>query len=239
MNLLRQVLLYYLIQQLGIITGVDITNEGSNYSNPKVVITNGDGVDASFNIVGRQGKVFSITVENVGRGYTFAPEIEIIEGDVEAYVDSDSIGVPKSISITRNGGAYHLDKTVASTFTSNYILSVKPISGSLPTYRRGEVVVQKINNVEVARAKVTEWRDGSNLLKVENVTGIIREDVPITSILRSEVTACSSHIFVTLFDEQISSFYDNLDSINQIKVNLVFLIRRLQIVSSIKITHML
>ena len=194
----------------GIITGVDITNEGSNYSNPKVVITNGDGVDASFNIVGRQGKVFSITVENVGRGYTFAPEIEIIEGDVEAYVDSDSIGVPKSISITRNGGAYHLDKTVASTFTSNYILSVKPISGSLPTYRRGEVVVQKINNVEVARAKVTEWRDGSNLLKVENVTGIIREDVPITSILRSEVTATVSHVFVTLFDEQISSFYDNL-----------------------------
>ena len=193
-----------------IITGVNITNEGSNYSNPKVVITNGDGVDASFNIVGRQGKVFSITVESVGRGYTFAPEIEIIEGDVEAYVDSDSIGVPKSISITRNGGAYHLDKTVASTFTSNYILSVKPISGSLPTYRRGEVIVQKINGVEIARAKVTEWRDGSNLLKIENVTGILREDIAITSILRSEVTATVTHIFVTLFDEQISSFYDNL-----------------------------
>ena len=45
-----------------IITGVNITNEGSNYSNPKVVIVNGDGVDASFNIVSRQGKIFSITM---------------------------------------------------------------------------------------------------------------------------------------------------------------------------------
>ena len=193
-----------------IITGVDIKNEGSNYSNPKVVITNGDGVDASFNIVGRQGKVFSITVENAGRGYTFAPEIAIIEGDVEAYVDTDSIGVPKSIRITRNGGAFHLDKTVASTFTSNSILSLKPVSGSLPTYRKGEVVIQKINNVEVARAKVTEWREGSNLLKIENVTGIIRKDVPITSIIREEVTAIVTDVFVTIFDEQISSFYDNL-----------------------------
>ena len=194
----------------GIITGVDITNEGSNYSNPKVVITNGDGVDASFNIVSREGKIFSITIENAGRGYTFAPEIIIIEGDVEAYVDSDSIGVPKSVNITRNGGAYHLDKTVASTFTSNYILTVKPISGSLPTYRRGEIVVQKINNIEVARAKVSEWRDGSNLLKIENVTGILRQDVAISSIIRSEVTATVTNIFVTVFDEQISSFYDNL-----------------------------
>ena len=194
----------------GIITGVNITNEGSNYSNPKVVITNGDGVDASFNIVGREGKVFSITIENEGRGYTFAPEIIIVEGDVDAYVDSDSIGVPKSINIIRNGGAFHLDKTVASTFTSNYVLSVKPVSGSLPTFRRGEIVVQKINDVEVARARVSEWRDGSNLLKVENITGILRENVSITSIIRSEVTATVTHIFVTVFDEQISSFYDNL-----------------------------
>ena len=125
-------------------------------------------------------------------------------------MDSDSIGVPKSIRITRNGAAYHLDKTVASSITSNYILSVKPISGDLPTYRRGEIVVQKINGVEVSRAKVAEWRDGSNLLKIENVTGIIRQDIPITSILRSEVTATVTNIFVTVFDEQISSFYDNL-----------------------------
>ena len=78
---------------------------------------------------------------------------------------------PKSVNITRNGGAFHLDKTVSSTFSSNYILAVKVTS--MVHLVRGEIVVQKINNVEVFRAKVTEWRKGSNLLKLENVTGIV------------------------------------------------------------------
>ena len=67
-----------------------------------------------------------MTVDKPGRGYTFAPEIKIIESDVKAYANSNSIGVPKSIKITKNGGGFHLDKTVSSTFTSNYILSVEP-----------------------------------------------------------------------------------------------------------------
>ena len=100
-----------------IITGVNITNEGTNYSNPKVVITNGDGVDATFKIVVRNGEIFSLVVDKPGRGYTFAPEIQIIEGDVEAFANSTSIGVPQSVTFVKNGGAFHLDKTVASSFT--------------------------------------------------------------------------------------------------------------------------
>ncbi len=316
------------------ITGVRVDKKGSNYVNPKVVITNGDGVNASFNIVVRNGEIFSLVLDKPGRGYTFAPEIQIIEGDVEAYATSNSIGVPKSIKITKNGGSFHLDKTVSSTFTSNNILTVEPVlkvtglkltvkkpsqltgqaywntpteigpfvkgeeiyqkylninegtstetataivkdwdgdtlivevlsgefvyepndpdwefglaeiysrtgysvspggpSGNLaqypnraiiiaepenvtslelPHYRKGEIVNQKINGVEVARAKVSEWRDGSNLLKVEDVTGTIRKNVAITSILNQNVTSRVTGIFVTLFDEQISSFYDNL-----------------------------
>ena len=55
-------------------------------------------------------------------------KIKIIETDVEAYVESDTIGVPQSVSITNNGGAYHLDKTVASTFSSKYVVSLKSLS---------------------------------------------------------------------------------------------------------------
>ena len=188
------------------IIGVKITDEGSNYVNPKVVIINGDGSDASFNIISRNGKVTSITVDNPGKGYTFAPEIIIIESDVEAYAESTSIGVPKSVNLTRNGGAFHLDKTVSSDFTSNYILEVKDINGS---FSIGEIVVQKINNVEVFRAKVSEWRNGSNLLKLKNVEGIVRENINIES-LRFPVNAVVKKVFVSKFQEQISSFYDNL-----------------------------
>ena len=316
------------------ITGVRVDNQGSNYSKPKVVITNGDGIDATFNVVVRNGEIFSLTVDKPGRGYTFAPEIKIIESDVKAYANSNSIGVPKSIKITKNGGGFHLDKTVSSTFTSNYILTVEPktlvlglilnlkapaqlagqkiwntttyigpftvgeevtqkhiddatgaeiidakgIVGSwdgdtmvisqvtfgefvyrpddefyndgnyeiygngttispggltgypfpypnraiitatpenvtsleLPVYRKGEIVTQKINDVEVSRAVVSEWREGSNLLKLENVTGILRKDIPITSFINPKEASRVKSIFVTLFDEQISSFYDNL-----------------------------
>ena len=104
------------------IIGVDITEKGSNYVNPKVVITKGDGSDARFNVIARNGEIASITVDKPGRGYTFTPEIIIIEGDVEAYAESTTIGVPKSVNITTNGGAFHLDKTVSSSFTSNYIV---------------------------------------------------------------------------------------------------------------------
>ena len=151
------------------IIGVDITEKGSNYVNPKVVITNGDGSDAKFNVISRNGEIASITVDKPGRGYTFTPEIIIIEGDVEAYAESTTIGVPKSVNITTNGGAFHLDKTVSSSFTSNYIVAVKNINGN---FSIGETVIQKINNVEVFRAIVTEWRFGSNLLKLANVQGI-------------------------------------------------------------------
>ena len=53
-----------------------------------------------------------MTVDKPGRGYTFAPEIKIIESDVKAYANSNSIGVPKSIKITKNGGGIQLYKTV-------------------------------------------------------------------------------------------------------------------------------
>ena len=107
------------------IIGVDITEKGSNYVNPKVVITNGDGSDAKFNVISRNGEIASITVDKSRKRLYFTPEIIIIEGDVEAYAESTTIGVPKSVNITTNGGAFHLDKTVSSSFTSNYIVAVK------------------------------------------------------------------------------------------------------------------
>ena len=188
------------------ITGVNITNKGSNYSNPKVVITNGDGAGATFDIIVRQGQIFSITVKTPGRGYTFAPDIEIVESNVTAYAESQTIGLPKSITVSNNGGAFHLDKTVGSTFQSNSIFVVTNATGQ---FRKGEIIKQIIDGVEVARAKVVEWRKGSNLLKVENITGIFRQNMSFQTDV-TPVTATLKSVFVTTFEEQITSFYDNL-----------------------------
>ena len=189
-----------------IITGVRIDEKGSNYVNPKIVITNGDGFDLSFNVVVRNGEIFSITVKNPGRGYTFAPDIEIVEGNVSAYVQSNSIGVPQSITLINNGGAFHLDNTVSSSFTSKYIFALENFSGQ---YQRGEVVVQTIDGNEVARAVVSEWREGSNLLKVEKIVGIFRQGYEIKSLL-TPTTGIIKSVFVTGFTADITSFYDNI-----------------------------
>ena len=190
-----------------VLTGVNITNRGSNYSKPKVVIVDGDGQDATFNIIVRNGELFSITLDNPGRGYTYAPEIKIIESDVEAYVESDTIGVPQSVRITDNGGAYHLDKTVSSTFSSKYVVSLKDIVDA--KYKKGELVTQTVGGVEVFRAKVAEYRLNSNLLKLEDIQGTIREDVAIVGYI-SNATATVKSVFVSTFKEEISSFYDNI-----------------------------
>ena len=189
-----------------LITGVRIDNKGSNYVNPKIVIVNGDGRDATFNIVVRNGEIFSITVKNPGRGYTFAPEIEIVEGQVEAYVDSVSIGVPQSVSIIKNGGAFHLDKTVSQNFKSKYVFSLINFSGD---YQKGETVIQLINGTEVARGIVSEWRQGSNLIKVEKVSGIFRIGYQVKS-LRNPTVGTIKSVYVSGFEEEVTSFYNNL-----------------------------
>ena len=188
------------------VVGVRRDAKGSNYVNPKAIVVDGDGVDLSFNVVVRNGEIFSITVDNPGRGYTYTPKIEIVEGDVEAYVDSNTIGVPQSISITRNGGAFHLDKTVASTFSSKYVVSLKNFSGD---FQKGETVIQKIGNTEVARAKVSEWRFGSNLLKVESITGTLRENVDIVGTI-SRASGAVKAIYASTFVENITAFFDNI-----------------------------
>ena len=188
------------------VVGVRRDTKGSNYVNPKAIVVDGDGVDLSFNVVVRDGEIFSITVDNPGRGYTYTPVIEIVEGDVNAYIDSNTIGVPQSISITRNGGAFHLDKTVASTFSSKYVVSLKNFSGN---FQKGEIVTQKIGTTEVARARVAEWRFGSNLLKLEGITGIVRENVEITGHI-SRASGTVRAIYVSTFVENITAFFDNI-----------------------------
>tara|TARA_B100000902_G_scaffold126880_2_gene126337 strand:- start:33579 stop:43895 length:10317 start_codon:yes stop_codon:yes gene_type:complete len=189
-----------------IITGIDIDNIGSNYVNPKVVIVDGDGTGAQFTATQRNGELFSIIVDNPGFGYTYAPQIKIIESAVSLYSESNSIGIPQSVRIINNGAGYHLDKTVASDVTSKYTLALKSFSGQ---YQKGELLTQSINGVEVSRAVVSEYRNGSNLLKIEKVTGIIRENVAIIGYI-SGASGVVKKAYITTFNTTTASTYDNL-----------------------------
>jgi hypothetical protein len=189
-----------------VITGVKINEIGSNYVNPIVFVTDADGSGAIFKVVQRNGSLFSITVENPGRGYTYAPSIEIIESDTEIYSESLDIGIPQSVSITNNGAAYHLDKTVDSVVSSLYTVSLTNFNGE---YQKGETVSQTIDGVKVLTAKVSEYRQGSNLLKLESVEGIIRENILIVGKV-SNASGTVKSVYASTFSTEIRSFFDNL-----------------------------
>ena len=189
-----------------VITGVRIDSIGSNYVKPIVFVTDADGSGAIFKVVQRNGSLFSITIENPGRGYTYAPKIQIIESDTEIYSESSDIGIPQSVSITNNGAAYHLDRTVDSIVSSLYTVALKNFNGR---YQRGETVSQTIDGVKVLTAKVSEYRQGSNLLKLESVDGIIRENVSIVGKV-STASGTVKSVYVSTFNTDIKSFFDNL-----------------------------
>ena len=190
------------------IVGVRVDTKGANYSNPKVVITDGDGRDATFNVISRNGEILDIRVKNRGKGYTAAPSIAIVESDAFIFTKGAKIGVPKNVSIIRNGGSFHKDKTLYSDYSSPYtfILNNYPDNA----FKQGEVVIQRINNVEVARGYVAigGWREGSNLLKVERIKGKFRENFTIQS-LKTGNSGLITGTFVTLFNPDITSTYDN------------------------------
>ena len=199
-------------EKVQVITGITVTEGGSNYTNPVVVITDGDGQGARFKPSVTNGKISIIAVENAGKGYTYKPTVEIIESNAELYVDSNTIGVPQSIKITRNGGAFHLDKTVASSFTSQFTIALKRSSPTEPigNFQKGEIVTQtNAEGREVFRARVGEFKIGTNLLKLNQLQGIVRNDFPIVSVSNPTNRAAVKAVYFSTLTENITSSYDN------------------------------
>ena len=199
-------------EKVQIITGITVTEGGSNYTNPVVVITDGDGQGARFKPSVTNGKISIISVENAGKGYTYKPTVEIIESDAELYVDSNTIGVPQSIKIVRNGGAFHLDKTVASSFTSHFTVALKRPSSTetIGVFQRGEVVTQTNSaGREVFRAVVSEFKVGTNLLKLKQLQGIVRNNFLIVSVSNPTNKAAVKAVYSSTLTENITSSYDN------------------------------
>ena len=189
--------------QDGRITGVVVTETGKNYSKP-VVIVSGNAV---LTAVADAGKITGILIKNSGTGYTEIPDIKIAESDIKCYLNSKNIGIPRNIKLINNGGAYHKDLTLKSSFRSNYILVVSDFATD--AFIVGETIIQRSGNVEVARARVTSWRNGSNILIVDRVQGILREGKQIIGLSNNK-TAKLQSIDYTQFSPIIKTYFDNM-----------------------------
>jgi len=160
------------------------------------------------------GKINSVKITNIGIDYKKIPIVTgIIDVDgnvdtnINCYLNSTNIGVPRNIKIINNGGSYHNDNTISSSFTSNYIFTLSGFDED--SFKLGETIVQKSGSVEIARAKVTSWRKGSNIILVNKISGIFREKQQIIGLSRSKVATIES-ISYNEFSPVINTYYDNL-----------------------------
>jgi len=188
------------------ITGFKILNSGSNYSQAKVVVVDGDGSNYEFKCTVAEGKIIKIDVINPGVNFTYKPSVKIVESDLKIYLNSKNIGIPQNVKIVNNGALFNSDKTTLPEYKSTTTFILTNFGDTI--FYPGETVSQPSTG---ATAKVAKngWRSGSNLLKVEKIRGVFKLDDAIVGKGNNRQGTIRDEIS-TVFVPQIKSFYDNL-----------------------------
>ncbi len=185
------------------ITDVTIVTSGSNYSKPKVVVSDGDGTEATFEVLKTaDNKIARVNVINKGKNYTYKPSLKVIESDLRAYALGDSIGITKNVEIDYNGSGIWNDMSTLRRHSCSDVLIVNTTDNFL----NGEQVKQ---GNSIGRVVPHGWRPGSNILKVSVESG---EFVSGTNVLgvASKASGNVVEVLKTEFDVDLRSYYDNL-----------------------------
>ena len=183
-------------------TGIEATNDGTGSISY---------ISKSLTSV---GEINSVKITSVGVDYKQIPIVTgifdkdgVLDKNVNCFLSSTDIGTPRNITIINNGGSYHNDDTLRSTFSSNYVLILSNFDKN--AFSIGETIIQKSGSVEVARARVTSWREGSNILVVDRIQGILREDKEIKGLAKNN-TANILSISYTEYSPVIKTYFDNM-----------------------------
>jgi len=190
------------------INSVKIINPGANYSQPKAILISGDGKFAEFEVFKKSdNSILSINVINKGIGYTYRPNIIIVETDVNAYYESTTIGVPKKIRLGSNGSAFNLDKTVSSKFTTKQILVLSDFVKN--SFAVNEIIKQYEDNYIIAVGKIVDYKKDTNVLKIEVTSGVFQPNLNIVGEKTNSVAKVKK-ILTNNLKSSIKSYYDNL-----------------------------
>ena len=185
------------------IVDVTVNTAGSNYSKPKVVVSDGDGTEASFEVLKTaDNKIARVNVINKGKNYSYKPSLKVIEGDLRAYALGDSIGITKNVEINYNSSGIWNDTSTLRRHSCSDVLIVNTTDNFL----NGEQVKQ---GNSIGRVVPNGWRPGSNILKVSVESG---EFVSGTNVLgvASKASGNVVKVLKTEFDVDLRSYYDNL-----------------------------
>lgn len=192
------------------IIGISVINSGSNYSKPKAILSKGDGRNYAFDVrKNADNTISAVALLNGGTGFTFKPEIRIIETDVKAYFSSKEIGIPTKISLIDNGRGFNSDVSTKRKITSDRILVLKNFPNK--AFFENEIVEQYDGSTIIAKGYVSKegWREGSNILRLNRVEGEFKNNLQIVGKTQSN-TAIVVSSFVGEFNYDIKSYFDNI-----------------------------
>ncbi len=197
----------------GYLSSIVVNNQGNNYSKPIAIITDGDGFDYKLECVVENGKIKTVNILNPGKGFTYDPTIKIFESDIKVFLTSDNIGIPKNIKLINSGFGYNSDYSTLPAFISTTTFVLKDFEDD--SFYMGEKITQYENDILIAEATVSKngWRIGSNLLKVENIKGIFKNNLPIKGFARAKTATLIAQIN-TVFTPDIRTYSDNLGRFN-------------------------
>ena len=204
------------INGIGSVTGATVFSGGNFYlpsttvsvifSSPVGVGTTAKGV-AHTNSV---GIVTGISITDPGSGYSSAPTVSI--GNSAANKNYNNVGLTTAtaISVISSGGVVTAIRItnpgIGYSSTPTITIADPPIITGIGTYQFNEEVVASSSGT---RARVKEWNDQTNILKVSNVNG------PFT-LGESLVGAASSAIFsIKSYDQR--DIYDKYDQNDEIE----------------------
>lgn len=187
------------------IENIKIVSGGLNYTSP-VLIIKGDGKNFAYEIVkNSDGSIASINVINQGSGYTYRPEITVCESQIDLKLESSSIGTAKTLKILNNGYGSYNDRSLRPIVKSPYILTLENYtSGGIIN---GENIEQYENNTLIASG-VAYTNYGNNIIKVTNVVGIFKENLPIIGKSKKS-SYIVSKVSVSDFITDIRPYYNN------------------------------
>jgi hypothetical protein len=190
------------------IKSITVIDGGKNYSKPAAIVVDGDGSDAEFEVLVNNGSISRVIVVNEGKNYSYVPTIKIIETDVKLYFTSTDIGVPQTVNIVDNGYGFHSDKTLYSEFKSPTVLLLENIPNN--AFAIGEKIVQYDNGAIISSAIVSAngYRQGSNILRIEKIIGVIDENLPIKGLVKNNTSKIKA-ILSTSFVPDIKGYFDN------------------------------
>ena len=147
------------------------------YSTPVGIIEdvtgNGTGATVDLTVVG--GQITSVTVTNPGSGYT-QPRLIIIEDEGKYIPITNNIGKIVSYEVTSPGRDIPTARGLSPEILVKTRLIVTPTSGSMGSFQTGDTVYQGTTSNRLVTGTVVSYDDERQLLTLENVQGIIKEN---------------------------------------------------------------